>query len=1023
MLAHHPKTGAPIRIMTSNSSIWKNQKTLVWLDGSESSTIPWNRWDVGASSLVAWNQLIAKGIKVDVCYPSGPIQETVDWLMAGHAESCKIIGVSQAVIKAITLEKVAEIGITNMVCMEETFVLYPYIDTSWDGSEQDARVVLSLILQYGKTFPVCHTTHSVIANVLGLYIYDSLQKPSPLYLVTQYYKPSKSSRAKEIDYTLKMNNECKYIDKIVLLNESMFELPLHSEKIVQYNISTRLRFDTVLKWIYDSAPEDALICIANSDIYLDDSWKALSSVNMDSVFFALLRWDDIENSESPKLFGPRADSQDSWVVSARSVKARTWNWESLHFPFGQGGCDNAFTVEMLRQKFLVINPCMTLITHHVHMSGYRTYDPADVVEKPTYMYVNPSGIHDLNPIVSFVTRPYKTVECNACPLTLKGIISSSQKATLLTMLSKDLEIPLLDGGTTYGKFTIPLYNFKNVFQLPTGLLRTYTSILVGPSTAAANAWSNQEVSITSASVSIEVGLIASCPDAIAMNPVRYLLEYMGKIFVLRGSASDAKRGEWLGAKTPEIMEALKVFMWDEDVIPVIERTPNFQSWCKKAYTWLPEDGNNALVTRAEIEALREALYGWTQNPVKRRVVCVVDGIWITDSVVTAIENALNPSIEISCIYPKTSISSKIALINGAWGIIVYGGRNSVERWGCLWALPKGAYVWEVQPEIAPCLELYQTAVHASLNHRFYIVPRITPTTNDVLRMIEGITQMCLNEATSVSLVGSKKSQILMPHKDTTGFFSHAGDSFREMVNIWAEHGYVDIVEIQGLQNVWLNSVGETLLYDRPTLEWLKASSPTERVYKKALFGNPPPTETNSVSWSFWPRRPRLLEDLVAQGVGKSDDRTLDIVFYGRSENAVQRSKRLDSWSSVCSEFIHVIGDKPYPFSQRGYLMRLSNAKWGLCLAGYGNKCHREIECMAMGCVPIVSPEVDMTNYANPPVEGLHYFRVSVPSDIEKIRDITHSKWKKCSEACRDWWKANASAEGFWKLTQHLALKN
>ena len=205
MLARHPKTGAPIRIMTSNSSTWKNQKTLVWLDGSESSKIPWNRWDVGASSLDAWNKLTAKGIKVDVCYPSGSIHECIEWLKAGHAESCKIIGVAQSVIEAITLEKLAEYGIINMVCMEETFVLYPHIDSVWDGSEQDARVVLSLILQYGKTFPVSHTSHSVIANVLGLYIQEDLQTPQPLYLITQYYKPSKSTRAKEIDYTLKMD--------------------------------------------------------------------------------------------------------------------------------------------------------------------------------------------------------------------------------------------------------------------------------------------------------------------------------------------------------------------------------------------------------------------------------------------------------------------------------------------------------------------------------------------------------------------------------------------------------------------------------------------------------------------------------------------------------------------------------------------------------------------------------------------------------------------------------------------------
>ena len=1023
MLARHPKTGAPIRIMTSNSSIWKNQKTIVWLDGSESPAIAWNRWDIGASSVSAWKQLKAKGIKVDVCCPLGSIEETVTWLQEGNAEDCKIIGVCQAAIEAITLEKVAELGIINMVCMEETHILYPHIDTQWDGSEHDARVVLSLLLQYGKTFPILETSHSVVANVLGLCITPALVTPPPLYLVTQYYKPSKPARAKEIDHTLKMNVACKYIDKIVLLNESMIELPIQDDKIVQYNICARLHFDSVLKWIYDSAPEDALVCIANSDIYLDDSWKALTSVNMDSVFFALLRWDMKEDSDTPVLFGPRADSQDSWVVSARSVKARNWNWESLHFPFGQGGCDNAFTVEMLRQKFLVVNPCMTLITHHVHMSGYRTYDPADVVEKPAYMYVNPSGIHDLNPIVSFMSRPHKTLTIPACPLVLKGALNSAQKATILTMLSKDGSTALVDGGNIHPEFTIPIYAFENVFQLSTGLLRTYSSIFVGSSATASNAWSNESVSVAAASIPIDVALVAPCPDSVAKSPVRYLLEYMGKIFVLRGLAEDAKKGEWLGVKSPGIMEALKVFAWDEDTIPVIERTPNFQSWCKKAYTWQHEDDEKAIVTAMEIDALRAALYDWSETSSKRRIVCVVDGVWITETTVSALEKALSPSIELSCIYSNTSISSKISLMNGAWGLIVYGGRESVERWGCLWALPKSAYVWEIQAEIAPALELYQTATNAGLNHRFYSVPRSTPRSNDVIRMVEGLVTLCLHEATSVSLIGSAMPQILIPHKDTKGFFAHAGDSFREMLSIWEERNYINLVEIQGLQNIWLNSVGDTLLYDRPTLEWLNASGPNEANYKKALFGNPAPNTPNSLAWSFWARRPRLLEDLVAQGVGSSDDRSLGLVFYGRSENAVQRSKRLDSWSRVCSEFIHVIGDKPYPFSQRGYLMRLSNAKWGLCLAGYGSKCHREIECMAMGCVPVVSPEVDMTHYANPPVEGLHYFRVSVPSDIEKIRDISPSKWKKCSDACRDWWKTNASAEGFWKLTQQLALKN
>jgi hypothetical protein len=116
----------------------------------------------------------------------------------------------------------------------------------------------------------------------------------------------------------------------------------------------------------------------------------------------------------------------------------------------------------------------------------------------------------------------------------------------------------------------------------------------------------------------------------------------------------------------------------------------------------------------------------------------------------------------------------------------------------------------------------------------------------------------------------------------------------------------------------------------------------------------------------------------------------------------------------------VDGLKKYPYTAEEYLERLSDARYGLCLAGYGYKCHREIECMAMGCVPIVAPEVDMGNYADPPQEGLHYLRAEGPQNVPGIvADITADRWTVMSVACRDWWSRNASVEGMWHLTQRL----
>jgi hypothetical protein len=258
-----------------------------------------------------------------------------------------------------------------------------------------------------------------------------------------------------------------------------------------------------------------------------------------------------------------------------------------------------------------------------------------------------------------------------------------------------------------------------------------------------------------------------------------------------------------------------------------------------------------------------------------------------------------------------------------------------------------------------------------------------------------------------------KQQVILPMK-RHDFFQHAGDSFREMVEIWGERGYVDVIQ-RPVEQVWLGGVGETLLYDRPTLEWLQASS--EKSYKRGLFGNP----VHGSPWTFWPRRPRLVEEMFTKGYKSYEAREKTLVFYGRSENAVQRKNRTSAdWESVCDDFSHRISNVAYTYTQEEYLERLANAKYGLCLAGYGNKCHREIECMAMGCVPVCAPEVDMSSYARPPELGVHYICAANPEEARLVSEtMSEETWCIMSEACKRWWKENASCLGSFELTKRL----
>jgi hypothetical protein len=353
---------------------------------------------------------------------------------------------------------------------------------------------------------------------------------------------------------------------------------------------------------------------------------------------------------------------------------------------------------------------------------------------------------------------------------------------------------------------------------------------------------------------------------------------------------------------------------------------------------------------------------------------------------------------------------------GASKVIVTGG--DIRRWGWLWILPRGAKVIEVQNEMTPCGELLQLCGAADLEHRLFIVPK--GTVSDATK--QALLSFCCAETAKPK---SSLPTLILP-SEKQGFFGHAGDSFREMARIWADRGYVQIIEDPLACQVWLNGIGDTLLYDRPTYEWVDAAPPEERRWRVALFGNPEPRGPNAKAWSFWARRPALVEKLVSEEIHRTTHplRTQTLVFYGRIENQTQKKRRTGlEWAAACSEFSMPMGSDTYPFTQEEYLRKLANARFGLCLPGYGWKCHREVECMAMGCVPIVTPEVDMKSYAEPPLEGVHYFVAKTPEEARKLATETDSvRWAEMSEACLAWSKKNTSPEGFWKLTQSLSAK-
>ena len=1019
MLAKNPKTGKDLRIINLDTSVWRDQKTLVWFDAAP-TTPRWSRWDVGTVSTTVADALDASGFVPDVVVALNEPADVIAWLEAGSWSKARLVALPKSIIKQLGVEKLVELKITNMLCLDEMHELYPFTGAAWDGTAEDAKALVATALHFGRTFPVvASASRTEFCANIGLKLMATVETPQELWLVTQYYDPGKGKRQTEINECLQKNAECSVVDRIVLLNERA--MGVKDGKIQEKVIGKRLTYADVIRWIYEEAPEDVLVVFANADIFLDaDSWRLLWSTDMITKpkFLALLRWDvagtTAADMEAAKLFGPRADSQDTWVVSSKAVKAMKWDWSALNFPFGQGGCDNAITLEMFKQRFLVANPALSLRTYHYHESEVRTYDPRNIVDKPSYLYIQPTGLHDMRPVTSFGT-PHVNSKRQPFNRRINGPLSAAQAKTYCTML-KRVSDDKLTFHTEENNLCHPppmsIYKLANVFQTRDGLAYTYDSILVGNTKTSTKAWSESQLSSMATSLSVEKALIAPLPDSVAKDAGRYVLQYMSKIFLMRAIEPE---GEFWCPKNRSCIEAIKSFRWPNKEIPVLSRDENMQTWCKEALMWPYEDRLDDLVSKEEIGALRSnlGLGGWKEDK-EKRIVMMVDPTWVTDEMADALEEKLK-DVAVKIVWPgKTATDVFLQALIGAWGIVTVN--QDAASW--VWAMPKGAFVWEIQSEMQPSATLLHVCAAADLNHRLLIVAKGTPNQREkdmVLQKLvdemEGFLEPPVGEPETLELI--------LPSK-RTDFFSHAGDSFREMARLWGERGYVKVVEAH-VQQVWLGGVGETLLYDRPTLQWLEASS--ERSWKKALFGNPTPADGSP--WTFWPRRPSLVEEAVKKGLPMKpfEVRQKNLVFYGRSENAVQRKRRTGAdWESVCDDFSHRISTvDSYPYTQEEYLAKLADAKYGLCLAGFGDKCHREIECMAMGCVPVIAPEVDMT-YADPPVEGLHYFRVNSPADVKAILEITPERWTVMSAACRDWWDRNASVEGSWLLTQKLHAK-
>ena len=250
---------------------------------------------------------------------------------------------------------------------------------------------------------------------------------------------------------------------------------------------------------------------------------------------------------------------------------------------------------------------------------------------------------------------------------------------------------------------------------------------------------------------------------------------------------------------------------------------------------------------------------------------------------------------------------------------------------------------------------------------------------------------------------------------------HKGDTSRELINMWQESGYCKVVDNKCDDVfIWINRPGDILLYEYDRYDVYPGLPVT---WKAGLFGGMQCTDRRAHPWISWPRHPRQIEEKIKEGIKSFEDREIESIFLGKVENQVQLFNRTKhDWSSVIELFSMPIamGDSfNWPFTQQEYLEKVSIAKYGLCMPGYGPKCNREIEYLALGVVPIVTERV-CTAYYDPLVEGMHYLKANTPEEAQDaIQRCSQAQWEFMSHHGRQWYERNCSRRGSYETTKRI----
>ena len=204
-----------------------------------------------------------------------------------------------------------------------------------------------------------------------------------IHLIIPYYK---NIRSNEIDLCLKLNCSNKLLNKIIIINETMIDIPFINktdERIIIINNPNRLTYKDFFNYSNQFTSENSINILINSDIVIGENFCLLYEKIKSNELYFLTRYDIDRYTQ---------------ISLCNLLGCDTWIWRNKidhdvgNYFLGKPYCDFKLSYEFYNIGYKIKNPSLTLKTYHIHNIDIRNHSDSDKIKGNHYLKIKHSEL-------------------------------------------------------------------------------------------------------------------------------------------------------------------------------------------------------------------------------------------------------------------------------------------------------------------------------------------------------------------------------------------------------------------------------------------------------------------------------------------------------------------------------------------------------------------------------------------------------------------------------------------------------